>query len=41
MLILKNIIKDYVSGNETVRAMNDISVKFLFLNKINIKQIFV
>ena len=28
MLILKNIIKDYVSGNETVRAMNDISINF-------------
>lgn len=28
MLILKNIIKDYVTGDTTVRAMNDISINF-------------
>ncbi len=28
MLILKNIVKDYVTGDTTVRAMNDISINF-------------
>ena len=28
MLILKNIIKDYVTGDTTVRALNDVSINF-------------
>ena len=28
MLILKNIIKDYVAGDTTVRALNDVSINF-------------
>lgn len=28
MLILKNIVKDYVTGDTTVRALNDINIKF-------------
>ena len=28
MLILKNVIKDYVTGDTTVRALNDINIKF-------------
>ncbi|MGN0447085.1 MAG: ATP-binding cassette domain-containing protein [Acutalibacteraceae bacterium] len=28
MLILKNIVKDYVTGDTTVRALNDVSVNF-------------
>ena len=28
MLILKNIVKDYVTGDTTVRALNDVSINF-------------
>ena len=28
MLILKNIVKDYVAGDTTVRALNDVSINF-------------
>jgi len=28
MLILKNIIKDYIAGDTTVRALNDVSINF-------------
>ncbi len=28
MLVLKNIIKDYVTGDTTVRALNDVSINF-------------
>ena len=30
MLILKNIVKDYVTGDTTVRALNDINIKYLY-----------
>ena len=28
MLVLKNIVKDYVTGDTTVRALNDVSINF-------------
>ena len=28
MLVLKNIVKDYVTGDTTVRALNDVNINF-------------